>query len=105
MSDINCNQLHLVTAPLPEGEPDFTTNYTTRCTQHPVPSHLCSSKNLYLYTGAMMRDLTVGQYPEQNRSALTLPERKVSSEVSQNQTESPRKKDEQHIKMPTATLA
>ena len=57
----------------------------------------------------MTKDLAVEQYQmvylEQNGSMLTQPGRGVSSEVSQNQMESHRKKDCLHIKMPTATLA
>ena len=63
-----------------EGEPELT---STR-----EPSSLHPSWGLpilHLYTGAMMKDLTVEQcctvYPEGNKSVLTQPRREVSSEI------------------------
>ena len=69
---MNCNQHLLVTAPLIEGEPKLT------FTREPAILHL--------YTGTMMRDLTVEQYhtvyAEWKESALTRPGREVSTKVS-----------------------
>ena len=77
-------------------------------TSHSAPRYR-DSPILHLYTGAMMTDLAVEQYhlvyPEHNGSALTQPGWEVSSKVSHNEMESPRRKDGLCLKMPTATLA